>query len=79
MRGDVPATDAVEKTLLGVTNEIFRDHAWQCETLRGAGFLTQKERRIRIKAVSPGPTDAPMLRASAPADQMEAVIQLSHH
>jgi len=37
-------------------------------------ILDLKDRRIRVNAVSPGPTDTPMLRAAAPADQMDGVI-----
>jgi len=38
-------------------------------------ILDLKDRRIRVNAVSPGPTGTPMLRASVPADQIAGVIQ----
>ena len=37
-------------------------------------ILDLKERRIRVNVLSPGPTDTPMLRSVAPAEQMQSVI-----
>jgi NAD(P)-dependent dehydrogenase (short-subunit alcohol dehydrogenase family) len=36
--------------------------------------LDLKERRIRVNALSPGPTDTPMLRSMVPADQLGGMI-----
>lgn len=37
-------------------------------------IMELQDRRIRVNALSPGPTDTPMLRSVAPADQIEGVI-----